>query len=289
MTEVERDSVEIGGEDRRIYFKPSDEWMSLSVSTITDVRDNPEKKAALDGWRTSYDGSDADSYPHYREQQVYKQLRGTLGHYAILSNLGDVPKGEEEEHAESVLKEWDERRPSKNEENVSHRGDDHAYEGEQAWSKCMRDISWATNEFVDIAEEWDISPSTTIACEEYVTHESPPYSGQFDLLYSPTEGPNTLCDLKLSSGIRYDYKLQIAAYRYAILQSNGLVDSIPRVQIIRLHPDSKEVEVQTDEDWETDLTELTAEFLALAEDATDQWLTQLTFDEFKDKIGYEDS
>jgi len=296
MSSLERDSIEIGGDDRRIYFDRATERMGLSVSTVTDIRDNPEKKAALRGWRNAYDGSDSDSFPHHVEQMVYKQLRGTLGHYAILSNLGDVPKGDEEIEAEYILKNWDEERPSAQRDDVNHQGDDHSIYGEQAWSKCMRDLSWVTSEFYDVADEEGINPETTIATEDYVSFDDPLYRGQFDLLYEPPNGPVTLCDLKLSSGIRYDYKLQIAAYRNAILHTDGYpdeydegttsqnplheVDEIPRVQIIRLHPDSEVVEIQTNDDWDTSIEELTAEFLALVERASEEWLTDITWEQF---------
>jgi len=328
MGELERDSIEIGGEDRRIYFDRDSQRMGLSVSTVTDIRDNPEKKKALDGWRSTYDGSDEDSYPHHVEQMVYKQLRGTLGHYAILSNLGNVPKGEEEYHAEKVLKNWDTERPSAQRDDVTHIGDDHSYDGEQAWSKCMRDISWVTSEFVDIAAELGINPDSVIATENYVSYDDPLYRGQFDLLYTDKDGVNTLCDLKLASGIRYDYKLQIAAYRNAILNTEGYPDSIPRVQIIRLHPDKEHIEIQTNDGvgafidgearvdtikqakkdgrlisteinnmdavddhwrfdaklelppWNSSLDELTAEFLALVEEASEEWLSNISWEQF---------
>lgn len=333
---IKRDSVAIGGEDRRIYYDESNERMGLSVSTVTDIRDNPEKKEALKGWRDSYDGSDEDSYPHYEEQKTYKQLRGTLGHYVILSNLGDVPKGDEETEAEYTLKNWADERPSQTTDDVSHIGDDHAYDGEQAWSKCMRDINWTTNEFLDIADDLGINPDSTIACEEYIYHKNPLYGGQFDLLYTAEDGVTTLCDLKLASGIRYEYKLQLAAYRRAILQSDeGVladIEEIPRLQIIRMHPDTGVVEVQTNDDstmfcrgemyvedikesrddgrlewsdtsnldnmedcwtadahltppsWETNIEGLTAEFLTLVEKASDEWLTQITWSEFQERI-----
>lgn len=346
--QLDRDTLPIDDEPR-VYYSQTLKWMALSVSTITGVREDPEKEAILDNWRSSYDGSDDDSYPHYREQTVYKQLRGTLGHYAILSELGTVPKSDEEREAETVLKEWDERRPSATEDGVDHVGDDHAYNGEQAWSRCMRDLSWVTKEFYEHSDEWHISPETTIACEVYVAHDiesgepsnersettspdQPNYAGQFDLLYEHPEHGTTLCDLKLASGIRRDYKLQLAAYAQAIEQTDRdfdgrAVETVDRLQIIRLHPDSETIEVQTndgtdavydgelsveqqrearedgrlieteikdfdavEDHWAFDCTveldgwddtreELRTAFNELVENATDEWLTQYTFDE----------
>lgn len=231
------------GDKRRVYVDTVDETMGLSVSEINEFRDDPEKKAALENWRDVFDGSAEYAKPHWKEQGLYKRKRGTLAHYVLLSQLDDIDKTDEERDAETTLKEWAERRPATTEDDVPDVDYPHRYDGAQAWSRCMREINWAVNTFEDVAAEYNITPATTIDVEQYVVNESPLYGGQFDLLYD--SGETTLCDLKFSSGIRYGNKLQLAAYRNALLDDERFPDEIPRVQIIRLYPDDREVECVT--------------------------------------------
>lgn len=288
------------GEDRRVYVDIRGEQMGLSVSEINEFRDDPEKEAALEGWRETFDGTAAYAKPHWKEQGLYKRKRGTLAHYVVLGQLADLEKTEEEEDAETVLKEWAERRPATTDDDVPDVDYPHRYEGAQPWSQCMREINWSVNQFEDVANEYDISPETTLDVERYVVHSDPMYGGQFDLLYEPNDGPTTLCDLKFSSGIRYGNKLQLAAYRHALLDDDRFPEEIPRVQVIRLYPDDEEVEAlaksvdgtverhtsdNVDEtSFEESLDELTEEFLELARGANETHLTQLTIDETLDHI-----
>lgn len=230
------------GEDRRVYVDTRTRQMGLSVSEINEFRDDPEKDAAIEGWKEHYDGQYDYSSPHWKEQGLYKRKRGTLAHYVVLGQLADLDKTDEEEEAETVLKEWAERRPATTDDDIPSPKDAHAYDGAQPWSQCMREINWAVNQFEDVATEYDISPETTHSVERYVVNSNPLYGGQFDLLYEPSNGPTTLCDLKFSSGIRYGNKLQLAAYRNALLADDRFPNDIPRVQVIRLYPDDEEVE-----------------------------------------------
>ena len=112
-----------------------------------------------------------------------------------------------------------------------------------------------------MAEDYGITESSTIATEKYVLDEEIGYSGQFDLLYEAPDGAVVLGDLKLSSGIRIGYKLQLAAY------ANALDRHVDRLQVIRLHPGSQEVEVEDSRDWERSVTGLCHEFLGLCDRA----------------------
>lgn len=58
------------------------------------------------------------------------------------------------------------------------------------------------------------------------------YSGRFDMLTDS----GTLCDLKVSSGVRDSYRCQIAAYWRALEEMNDYPDP-ESAAIIRLHPD----------------------------------------------------
>jgi hypothetical protein len=244
-----------------------------SVTTVEDLRVDPDKDEALEGWRTSYDGQDKWSCPHWADQQQYKANRGTLGHYAILNNLDDVERSDEEDDAEYELKHWGEERPTvrcRGDEYEGHEipedilapmGDPSHHDGEEAWDKCIRDINWAINQFEDVAAEYGITDSSTIATEKYVLDEEIGYSGQFDLLYQAPDGATVLADLKLSSGIRIGYKLQLAAY------ANALDRHVDRLQVIRLHPDSSTVEVEDSRDWDRSVTGLCHEYLGLCDKA----------------------
>jgi len=272
VDDLERAEVAFAdGTSGRLYYHPSMDQPVPSVTTVEDLRVDPDKEDALDGWRTAYDGTDKWSCPHWADQLAYKAARGTLGHYAILDQLDTVARSEEEDDAEYKLKHWAEERPTVAnrggtydnhdipEEMLAPQGDPSHYEGEPAWDHCLRDIDWAIGEFGDVAEDYGITESSTIATEKYVLDEEIGYSGQFDLLYEAPDGAVVLGDLKLSSGIRIGYKLQLAAY------ANALDRHVDRLQVIRLHPDSQEVEVEGSRDWERSVTGLCHEFLGLTD------------------------
>jgi len=303
---LQRDEVHIAGDDRRIYVDLDDEWMGLSVSTVTGYRDDPEKDEAIKGWMETFNGQYGQqwTFPHYEEQRTYKSYRGTLGHYIILSELGDVPKGSEEREAEHALKNWAEERPAKTMDGVTmQRGaDDHAYDGEQAWSKCMRELNWATNEFVEVAQILNISSESTIATEDYLRHDDPNYSGQSDLLFVDDDNVVTLLDLKFSSAIRHDHHLQLAAYRHAI-NADDRYPEVERVMDLRLYPDKEELSVSVNDlDDETHealtaygvavdvwddgtLDALTDEFLGLIDGASEDWLDKVSYSEMVTRLG----
>lgn len=82
------------------------------------------------------------------------------------------------------------------------------------------------------------------------------------MTYEKPNGETVLCDLKTSSGIRWQYRCQLSAYANAI-QPHGSygTDTVSNLSnnnksrypiddlcIVRLHPDSKEFEIE----WESD-------------------------------------
>jgi len=276
--DIKRTSVTFtDGSDGRIYYSEEMGIEGPSVTTATSQRIDPDKKAAIQGWRDRYDGSSDYCKPYWEDQLHYKGWRGTLAHYACLNQLGDIDEGNEsyftdvgddnrgmEEYwAEYKLKTFGE------------------YDGEDAWKKAARDIYWTQKKFEELCDEHSVDEESTVAVEEYVLDPTYEYGGQADLIYTDVDGNIVLADLKTSSGIREDYKIQLAAYAFALRNraermrkqdcqsSKGLEDSdalpyeIDRVEVWRIYPDKKEVEIQSNEDWERTLDSYYEQFLGL--------------------------
>jgi hypothetical protein len=268
-------------EATRIYYDERDEWMGLSVSDIKSYREDADKADAIAGWEQHYDGSSEYKSPHYKEQLAFKQARGTLGHYCVLSQLDNsLEKTDEERSAEALLKNWASERPAMIETDVPYHGDPNAYDGEQAWSKAMRDINWAMEQFESIAEKVGITADSTITVEEYVRNDdvNAPYGGQFDLLFENDNGHTVLADLKFSSDIRLDHKLQLAAYAAACEYD------VDELAVIWLSPDKDDATYCPDDEWERSREGLTSEFIGLADRARVDALSQLTFDDIENAV-----
>lgn len=265
----------------RVYYDPqADSPPMPSVSVIKGLREDPEKENALEGWRQRYDGQSQYARPWWKDQRNYKRYRGTLIHFAILDELGtaggddyfhtvgDREYGYEEYTAEYALRKWSKHAPSANDDSIPYCPRDNRYDGEHAWDRAVREMRWATRAFKeDIIdnEERDFTPSNVRTVESYVHEPDWGYAGQYDLLYDTEDGETVLADLKTSSAVRFDHKLQSAGYKYAI---ESITDcSIDRCQIIRLHPDSETVEVSDSDEWDRTLRGLAAEFLGLADQA----------------------
>jgi len=86
-----------------------------------------------------------------------------------------------------------------------------------------------------------------------------------DLLYEDPERGTVLSDLKTSSAIRFDHKLQSAAYKRAIESSSWGPDTIHECEVIRLHPDKETVELSRSPDWDRTLEGLAYQFLGLVD------------------------
>jgi hypothetical protein len=289
--ELDRDTVEFAdGTSGRVYFHDHLEQPVPSVTTVKSIRRDPDKDDAIDGWMDSYDGTDKWSCPHWADQKEYKANRGTLGHYAILSKLGDLERSQEEDDAEYALKHWDEERPTIKHRGGTYEGDpipaemlapneaDHAYhDGEDAWERCMRDINWVIREFNEVMQDKGITEDDVLDVEKYVIDEEFGYAGQFDLLYED-DGDIVLSDLKLSSGIRIGYRLQLAAY------ANALDEHVDRLEVIRLYPDKQEVEIEDSRDWDRSVRGLCYEFLGLADRFHAEKLRPLDEDYLHDQL-----
>ena len=288
-------------DDIRVYFDPEDEMSPApSVSVIKALRDDPEKAESLQGWRDRYNGRSQWARPWYKDQKIYKGYRGTLIHYTILSALasqataaidghdpdseahldasgdtyfhqvGDDGYGYEEYEAEYALKKWSKHAPSANTEEVPG-PQDNEYDGEHAWDRAVREMRWAGKTFKSqYLDTGHIDPATVLAIEAFVCNPEHSYAGQFDLLYE-RDGETILADLKTSSAIRFDHKLQTAAYASAV--EHCLDIDVDACEIIRLHPDKEVHECSHSSDWDRSIEGLQYEFFALAE------RSQITYDE----------
>lgn len=237
------------GTQGRVYYNT--EMCAPSVTTVTDRRIDPEKEAALEGWRDRYDGSSKWKSPHWEDQMAYKGYRGTLAHYTCFDGLGDLraddyysqcgedTKGYEEYYAEYKLKTWGE------------------YDGEDAWDSAVREIYWVYQKFEELCAKKGITPASVVGVEQYILDTLYQYAGQVDLIYENEDGEIVVADLKTSSGIREDYRLQVAAY------AKALPIDVDRVEIIRIYPDRKEIEIESDEEWDRSIDSYFEQFLGL--------------------------
>lgn len=288
-----------------------------SVSVIKGLREDPDKEDALQGWRDRFDGQSSWSRPWWKDQQSFKAFRGTLVHFAILNELGDASGdtyfhevgdddyGYEEYYAEYCLKKWSKKAPSANSDDVPYSPRNNKYDGEHAWDSAMRGIKWATRMFKQAVVDGEQPDGVTIpddsalldgrfdvtnviGVEEFVYDEDYGYAGQYDLLYTYVDGNgnerNVLADLKCSSAVRFDHKLQNSAYKRAIESSEWGPDTIHEhddsnsesstgesqfeiheCEIIRLYPDKEEVELSRSPQWDRTLDGLAHQFLGLCD------------------------
>jgi len=270
------DDVETREDTLRVYYDAmNDVGPCTSVTTIKDLRVDPQKDESLQGWRERFDGKSKYARPWWNDQMAFKGHRGTLIHFSILSELGDATGetyfhdvggrdwGYEEYYSEYCLKKWSRKAPSANTD-VVPTPQNNEYDGEHAWDRAVRGMKWAAKSFKEqFIDRGHIDPSQIHTVEEYVFDEEYGYGGQFDLLYEAPDGATVLADLKTSSGIRFGNKLQLAAYKHAI-ESRGQY-SIDRCEIHRLHPDSESTEISCSTEWDRTLDGLEHQFLGLCD------------------------
>lgn len=304
--EIKRGKVDVVDSDAdtdeiRVYYCPELGLSPMpSVSVIKGLREDPDKEKGLQGWRDRFDGQSSWGRPWWNDQKQFKALRGTLVHFAILNELGDASGdtyyhnvgdddyGLEEYTAEYHLKKWSKKAPSANTNEISFTPRDNKYDGEHAWDKAMRGIKWATRTFQQaIIQGQDpdeasvhtdstpldgrFDPHNVIGVEQFVYDEDYGYAGQYDLLYyyEDDEGNrrNVLADVKTSSAVRFDHKLQSAAYKRAVESSEWGPDTIHECEVLRLHPDKEVVELSRSPQWDRTLEGLAYQFLGLCDHA----------------------
>lgn len=290
-TELPCIDTDVDREQLRVYFSPDDGLMPApSVTTVKSLRVDPDKADALAGWRQRYDGKSQYCRPWYKDQKYFKANRGTLIHFKILNGLtnvcdteplgtsdddtvtasgnsyyhrvGDSAWGREEYEAAYRLKKWSDHAPSANTDAISFQPRGNKYDGVHAWDQTLTDIEWSLTAFKEeCLDKRGLTDVTLRGLENFVYNQEHGYGGQYDLLYETPDGELILSDLKTSSAIRFDHKLQSAAYVLAVESTHDI--TIDATEIIRIDPDSEAVAVERSPDWDRTLDGLGHQFLGL--------------------------
>lgn len=236
----------------------------LSVTTILGLLE--EDDTGLQYWKMKNNGK--GNAAHWEHLFWYKTYRGTLCHYKALSKFDGSfdsedemwGSGEQEALQEIMLG------PSDGElEEASYDREkvlysilkDHGYvsdwydfkRGYKAHSLIdvlRHDEAWFASAFDEICELLGINQDSVINVEKFMLETILGYGGQCDLLYEDPDGNIVVADLKTSSGLRQKHVIQAVAYSKAIEQAEDIpVDKVDRVEVIRIHPDTRTWEVHS--------------------------------------------
>lgn len=238
-------------EDGRIYTDYDDLWLP-SVSTVLDVRPKPP------GLRNYLKNT---SEAKKKQKTFYTQNRGTLIHYALLSQLVDFEFwSDDEQNSEDCLK------GRKEHEGTGLTGD---YE---TWQRYQNDKEWAEDAWSLIRRVKGIQPENVLGVELFVQNTDVGYAGQFDLLYVD-DGDVVLGDIKTSKRVYDKHLLQCVAYAHAV---DIVVD---RMEVIRINPDSETWIISRSDEWLEDEESLWSEFCGLRDQ-----LQQDTLSNLKDRV-----
>lgn len=247
----------------RYYY--NDDFEVMSVTTILSRLE--EDDTGLKIWKRINNGQGDNA--HWEHLFWYKTYRGTLCHYQALSLYVDDFDSEdsmwgagEKEALEmmtfgpkpgtfryashspqdvvySIL--YDQGTVQSRKEFYAH------YSDVTLLDVVTADQRWFLETFKEIIDV--IGVGTILNVEKFLIQEGLGYGGQVDMLYEDVNGNIVVADLKTSSGLRQKHALQSVAYARAIEQSTDIdVDSIDRIEIIRLHPDTKTWQIHSDKD-----------------------------------------
>lgn len=235
----------------------------LSVTTI--LNDLEEDTTGLDIWKKINNGyGDNADWEHLF---WYKTYRGTLCHYQALVifeemfDSEDIMWGDGEMEALSMLTTgpnddtFEDASHNKrdivysilkDQNKVTDRDDfHHRFYNRSLIQVARDDQKWFVDTFKEVCEKLGINEDTVISVEKFMIHELG-YGGQCDLVYKcPHTGDVVVADLKTSSSLRQKHVLQAVAYSKAVEESDLPVDTVDRVEVIRLHPDSETWEVHS--------------------------------------------
>lgn len=256
-------------EGRRWYVRHPNRGGCLSVTTILNELD--EDLTGLHYWKEKHDG-EGDA-AHHEHLYWYSGRRGTLCHYqalvkfesqsdddsmwgtgeskAMTEILGgpdddtfDEASHDEKEITYSVMK------------NQGIVADRDQWEGLFAENTDLidvlkRDVDWFVEAFEKVCDLLGVNEDSVIAVEKFMLDEDIGYGGQTDLVYEDPGGNIVVADLKTSSGLRQKHRLQAVAYAKSVESSDDIdVDTVDRVEVWRLHPDSETWEVHSNKEPE---------------------------------------
>ncbi|UBF23185.1 PD-(D/E)XK nuclease [Haloarcula tailed virus 2] len=266
---------EMDDEGRRWYVLPNGE-RRMSVTTI--LGHLKEDKTGLKYWQRKHNGR-GDAADH-RHLLWYMTYRGTMCHYQALKKFedifdsGDVMYGDGEREAlgdilaentnkykiYSVLKYQSEKRSFSGQYD-DYEGTD-GFDGVDNWEQYYQyeadttlsdllwaDVDWFVDTFEEIMDKLGITEESVISVEKYLFEDEYGFGGQCDLLYEDPDGNVVLADLKTSGGLRQKHVIQASAYRKAVEAADDIpVDTVDRMEVIRIHPDSRTYEIHSDQE-----------------------------------------
>jgi hypothetical protein len=251
MTDITRD-------DDHEWYRRGDEKYP-PVSTILNELETDT--TGLEIWRGRNDG-DGDN-PYWQHLFWYARHRGTIGHFECLDPLAerDLVSSDEAGSMKQILVGPDENEfddddvPLCMDEIVYSVMVNHHYDYASMKSQfdgntrlidvLDDDVEYITDEFGELQDKLGIDQ---IAVEAYLVHPEHEYGGQCDLLYEDASGDTVIADLKTSSSLRHKHRLQSIAYKRAVEDADIIdIDSIDRIEIIRLNPDKHHVVVHGSE------------------------------------------
>lgn len=238
----------------------------MSVTTVLSFLE--EDDTGLKRWQATNDGS-GDS-PHHEHIFWYSGPRGTLCHYQALCKFEDSYDGEGdmwgEEESRSMEKIMEGPEPGtfqdashnlsditysimRNQAVVSGRDEyECLFEGNTRLVDVLReDIEYFTEAFATICQELGVTDESVIRVEKFMLNDEGGYGGQCDLVYEDPRGNVVVADLKTSSSFRQKHRLQVVAYMKAVEQADWGPDSVDRIEVWRIHPDSETWQVHSHE------------------------------------------
>jgi len=252
----------LDAEERRHYEKDD-----VEVYSVTTILSDDEEPYYIQQWKENNDGrGDNADWQHILE---YKQNRGTLAHYAALSQLEDkhphddqLWSGDERQSLNQIMD-----RVGDDEFLYSVLKDRGMIESRHAFEPVKDeidltdilydDLGYFKDQFADTMLSKGVTPEDVMSVEhmfalpenEEAGHAG--YGGQADMIYEdPETGEHVVVDLKTSKDVYDKHKKQLSAYSQAAMESpemNG--DYIDRAEVWRFFPDEEESEIYVMDDY----------------------------------------
>jgi len=254
----------------RVYYDVSGTYGPKRPSVTNLLNQLDEDTTGLEIWQSRNDGHGDNAF--HEHLFWYKQHRGTLAHSAALSTVTSKPLWGEDEASSLEAIESQKYDVNtlysvvKDHENGSLCNDmscdgecDICVNTEAELPQFRRqftgdglanlmdvhwhDIQYVRETFSDIADALGITQASTIAAEQMFVNHEIGYGGQVDLAYEDKNGDVVVSDLKTSSGCRHKHRVQAVAYKNAL--ENELDIDVDRIEVIRIHPESRTWKVHT--------------------------------------------